>query len=311
MGWRRFRHHRVRHLLYAGRPAWGLLPTIPTPKHKVPESHIRERSQRRSESSGVLIIVRPTTTLLSGSEASCRGASQGLVAAVIRKIRNLLDVVRMTVSADYAHQISSEYWKNQTESLEELTDEQRATYFDNLLAVLDPEPDDSILDYGCGAGEKSEFLLNKGYQVTGGDISESLMTVARARGVECDTIDDILASGRQFDRVFMHGTFMYVHPRRRADFLRRARPLLNPGGRLFLLGEPDIEKRMHGSRHPVQVKLATVLPVYQFFNASFWTKPDKLEATALASGYVTLEYRKGPPTISAPDRSHFILGTAS
>ena len=226
------------------------------------------------------------------------------------KIGNLVEIARISASPSYASAVSSQYWKRQTVSLEQLTNEQQELYFENLLTVLDPRPNQSILDYGCGAGEKSAFLLSRDYDVTGGDISENLMAVARSRGVDCHLINDLIESRRTFDLVFMHGTFMYIHPKERGTFLVRARQLLTPGGRLSLLGEPDIQKRWSGPRNPLQARLAPVLPVYQFFNASFWTKRAELEATARASGYTTFEFRDGPQTISAPDRSHYILGTS-
>ena len=52
------------------------------------------------------------------------------------------------------------------------------------MAVLQPKPGEKILDIGCGAGETSLELATAvapGGQVTGADISRTLLEVARRR----------------------------------------------------------------------------------------------------------------------------------
>lgn len=51
--------------------------------------------------------------------------------------------------------------------------------YDNLLSYLDPIKNKSILDYGCGSGIFCRFLREKDAIVTGVDISENMIKVAR------------------------------------------------------------------------------------------------------------------------------------
>src|SRR5687768_8719546 len=45
-------------------------------------------------------------------------------------------------------------------------------FLDNLLGILKPNPASSMLDLGCGRGRHSVYLNEKGFQVTGVDLSE-------------------------------------------------------------------------------------------------------------------------------------------
>lgn len=51
--------------------------------------------------------------------------------------------------------------------------------YDSLLSYLNPIRDKSILDYGCGSGTFCRFLSEKKAIVTGVDISESMIEVAK------------------------------------------------------------------------------------------------------------------------------------
>jgi len=52
-------------------------------------------------------------------------------------------------------------------------------FMDNLLAYLHPKPHDKILDLACGKGRHSVYLNQKGYDVTGIDLSEHSIAYAR------------------------------------------------------------------------------------------------------------------------------------
>jgi SAM-dependent methyltransferase len=59
-------------------------------------------------------------------------------------------------------------------------DEQEArTAVDNLLGALDLAPDARVLDLACGRGRHARYLAEKGFEVTGIDISSSSIAFAR------------------------------------------------------------------------------------------------------------------------------------
>lgn len=59
-------------------------------------------------------------------------------------------------------------------------DSEEAKHFiDNLLTHLAPGQDSTMLDLACGAGRHSIYLASKGYEVTGVDLSEKNIQLAR------------------------------------------------------------------------------------------------------------------------------------
>ncbi|HEY4652636.1 MAG TPA: class I SAM-dependent methyltransferase [Pontibacter sp.] len=59
-------------------------------------------------------------------------------------------------------------------------DEQEAQQFiDTLLTYLHPKPHEKILDLACGKGRHAVYLNQKGYDVTGIDLSEQSIAYAR------------------------------------------------------------------------------------------------------------------------------------
>lgn len=59
-------------------------------------------------------------------------------------------------------------------------DQQEAQHFmDKLLTYLHPKPHEKILDLACGKGRHSRYLNQKGYDVTGIDLSEQSIAYAR------------------------------------------------------------------------------------------------------------------------------------
>lgn len=55
---------------------------------------------------------------------------------------------------------------------------------DNLIMLADLKPGDSVLDSCCGQGRHSIILADRGFQVTGVDITEPYLKIARERAVE-------------------------------------------------------------------------------------------------------------------------------
>lgn len=80
-----------------------------------------------------------------------------------------------------------------------------------VLALLDPQPREHILDLGCGDGVLTEKLLEAGAQVVGVDASEPMAAAARARGIDAHVVDgQSLAFHGQFDAVFSNAALHWM-----------------------------------------------------------------------------------------------------
>jgi ubiquinone biosynthesis O-methyltransferase len=106
-----------------------------------------------------------------------------------------------------------------------------------LLAELGPLPGTTLLDIGCGNGALTASLATRGAAVTGLDLSESGIALARAahpdvRFEVASVYDDLHARFGTFDRVIALEVIEHLYDPR--AFLRRAFEALKPGGRLVI-----------------------------------------------------------------------------
>ncbi|KYF59342.1 methyltransferase type 11 [Sorangium cellulosum] len=97
------------------------------------------------------------------------------------------------------------------------------------------------LDLGTGPGTQAFALAERGFDVTGSDLSHAAVEQAAAkaaqRGLAARFLqDDILDSKLDgpFDVVFDRGCFHCLPPARRADYVRTLKRLVAPGGHVFL-----------------------------------------------------------------------------
>lgn len=121
----------------------------------------------------------------------------------------------------------------------------RAKYFDNPRLVKEFDgwlgqlpPGGSILDAGCGHGDPViARLLERGYQVTGSDISAEMLERANQRFPQAQFIQKTtsqLQFDAKFDGICSFASLLYQDP---IDFYRsiyRLHCALKPGGLLFL-----------------------------------------------------------------------------
>lgn len=72
----------------------------------------------------------------------------------------------------------------------------------------------SILDVGCGAGEKSKYLIKEGFEVTGIDFSEEMIKLAKeqvpAGKFFVKDIKQPLDFANTFDGVFAHAVLLHI-----------------------------------------------------------------------------------------------------
>lgn len=108
----------------------------------------------------------------------------------------------------------------------------------------------SVLDIGCGAGEHTIHLTERGHTVLGVDLSPAAVDLARAnaaaRGVPARfEVADALALGDRpaFDTIVDSALFHVFGPDERARYVRSLGEACRPGGRVFVLAlaESDTE----------------------------------------------------------------------
>ncbi len=179
-------------------------------------------------------------------------------------------------SADYQEQ----YFYNQNV----------AAAFDTWLAGL--PAGGQVLDAGCGHGDPViSRLLERGFQVTGCDLSPAMLGLARQKfpGVsflECPITS--LETRDAFDGVCSFSSMLYLDP---IDFLHAIHRALRPGGLLFLFGcdafpdtrgDPygvDLKNWMWGGRRGIQetVQALEEHGYFQVLQAQETTIPEERE----------------------------------
>lgn len=96
----------------------------------------------------------------------------------------------------------------------------------------------SFLDLGTGSGRHAVELAERGFEVTGSDISQYVLEWAGKSTVQVNfVIDNILDSqfkDEQFDYIFDRGCFHGLKPEERESYLDNVARLLKRGGRFYL-----------------------------------------------------------------------------
>lgn len=106
-------------------------------------------------------------------------------------------------------------------------------YGKDVITLLDPNPNECILDIGCGTGQLTAAISESGAKVTGIDASEPMIAEAKRNYPAIDfRIADARSFdlGMQFDAIFSNAAFHWIQPPE--DVVKRISNALKPGGRM-------------------------------------------------------------------------------
>lgn len=121
------------------------------------------------------------------------------------------------------------------------------------VETMQVQPDDRVLEIGCGAGVAVGLVCERlaGGRITAIDRSEAMTALAirRNRGhlasgtaiIRTAALHQLDAGGERFDRILAVNVGLFrTHAAEEAAALRR---LLAPGGRLYLVHQPPVASR--------------------------------------------------------------------
>ena len=117
-------------------------------------------------------------------------------------------------------------------------------FLDHLLINI--RPSDRILDLGCGTGRPiSEFLLRRGFRVTGVDQAEDLLALARQRFPEGRWLQaqmEMFEPDEVYDGAIIWDSLFHIPRERHEPILQKVIRSSRPGAKLMLT--------VGGSDHP-------------------------------------------------------------
>jgi 2-polyprenyl-3-methyl-5-hydroxy-6-metoxy-1,4-benzoquinol methylase len=94
-----------------------------------------------------------------------------------------------------------------------------------------------ILDVGCGGGQDSKFLANKGCSVIGIDVSKKMIELAKkhALGVKFKNVDVIkILASKKYDGIWCCRVFHHISLKEQDNFLNKLKTLLKKDGILYI-----------------------------------------------------------------------------
>lgn len=135
------------------------------------------------------------------------------------------------------------------------------------------KPGSLVLDVGCGAGVKSQYLLDKGLKVVGIDFSEKMIEIAK-REVPGATfyvadIKDLSGLQETFDGILTQAVLLHIPKTEASAVVKGLRDKLNNGGYLYIAVK---EKREGGKEEEILKENDYGYEYERFF--SYFTLPE-------------------------------------
>ena len=156
------------------------------------------------------------------------------------------------------------------------------------LDLLDPQPGEHILDVGCGDGTLTLKIKEAGADVVGIDNSISMISAARAKGLDARLMDaGQLKFGEAFDAAFSNATLHWVLDKERAA--RAIWFALKPGGRFA--GEMGGQKNLSKLRRALDDELVERGFGPPTYAANWYPSPEEFTAVYEQAGFKDIEAR--------------------
>ncbi len=116
---------------------------------------------------------------------------------------------------------------------------------DHLITLLPAKA--TILDVGCGSGVKSKYFSERGFSVTGIDISDGLLAIARRIAPSAEfrelSMYDLDSLDESYDLVFAQASLLHIPKSDAAAIVASMYRLTKPGGYVYLAVKESKEGR--------------------------------------------------------------------
>ena len=124
------------------------------------------------------------------------------------------------------------------------------------------------IDLGCGAGNYAIYLANIGFDVTGVDISQTAIKIAKEnaekKGVKCnflvaDVLGDLNEVKETFDFAYDWELLHHIFPEKRKKYVENVYRILNPRGKYLSVCFSEKDPQFGGSGKYRETRLGTIL----------------------------------------------------
>jgi trans-aconitate methyltransferase len=161
-----------------------------------------------------------------------------------------------------------------------------------IVALLNPQPNERILDIGCGDGALTEQLAATGAQLTGIDASPTMLDAARTRIESSPHPFTVIQSNAEdlaslqpagFDAAFSNAALHWIPAARQPLALAAIHAVLRPGGRFVA------EMGGQGNIASIRAALSATLQPFgidaEHAAASFYPSPAEYRTLLEAAGF--------------------------
>ena len=162
------------------------------------------------------------------------------------------------------YNLIADKWSQKTNNVEWLEDG-----IDFFISKL--KKGSTVLDVGCGTGNKSAYLLDRGLSVEGIDFSEKMIEIARrdVPGATFDVMDLVNVDNlnKKYDGIFARAVLLHFTKKDIPSILKKLRNLLNDGGYMYVA----VKEQKDNEKGEMVVKDNDYgFEVQRFFVISIW-----------------------------------------